>query len=41
MEGPQEVDMSIELESAELNPALPDAVFVLEPPRGVEHISLD
>lgn len=41
MQDPEEVDMSIELESAELNPALPDALFVLEPPRGVEQISLD
>ena len=41
LEGDTPVDMSIEAESLEINPALPDELFVLEPPRGVEQRSLD
>ena len=41
LEGDNPVDMSIEAESLEVNPALPDELFVLDPPRGVEQRSLD
>ena len=41
LEGENPVDMSIEAESLEINPSLPDELFVLEPPRGVEQRSLD
>lgn len=41
LEGDTPVDMSIEAESIELNVELPDSLFVLEAPRGVDQQSLD
>jgi len=40
LEGDNPVDMSIDAESIELNVALPDELFVLEAPRGVEQRDL-
>jgi outer membrane lipoprotein-sorting protein len=39
--GEIEIDMSMEVESAEVNVDLPDSLFELDPPRGVEQINLD
>jgi len=40
LEGESPVDMSIEVESVELDVPLPDQLFVLEPPAGVEIVDL-
>lgn len=41
LETENEIDMSLEIESAELNVDLPDLLFELEPPRGIERVPLD
>lgn len=41
LETDDEIDMSLEIESAELNVDLPDLLFELEAPRGIEQVPLD
>jgi hypothetical protein len=40
MYGETEVDMSLDVDSVDVNVDLPDSLFELDPPRGVEQIPL-
>ena len=40
LEGDEDIDMSIDVEAAEINVELPDTLFVLDPPAGVTQIEL-